>query len=150
MRIFKSNRIGWVLLVAVGLASSGCYSAMTIAHPTWDSVAGRVREGDSVDLVMESGEKRTVDVTGVWVNELRAGYAGGIAYEEIETLQLNQKNRWANAFSWRPKNSLLGGLNFGNCAGANPLGIIALVGVVVVVDVIAQGVAGLAEVARRW
>lgn len=148
MNSFRRKTVSWTLVAAI-VASSGCCSAVTITRPTSESVSSHVREGDRVELLMKSGEKRKVDVTGIRPDALWVGYDGKVAYGEIQEVRVPEK-RWSlgDGCDWHPSSGSSGGggFNLGNCDGR---AVVVVLAVVVVVVAVAWGVSELDKACRR-
>ena len=76
------------LAAAITLSSTGCLA--TLEHPTHASVQNRIHDGDDIEVVTRSGEKRTFRVSAINDHEIRAGYEAPVRYEDIEKIRLKR------------------------------------------------------------
>ena len=88
MNISHPKAISLALATAIVFSSTGCLA--TIEHPTHASVQNRIHNGDDIEVVTRSGEKRKFRVTAINDQEIRAGYEAPVRYEDIEKIRLKR------------------------------------------------------------
>ena len=74
------------LISAMAFFSAGCMT--TLEHPTRASIRNTVWDGDVIEVILKSGEKRELQVTTINDTEIRAGYENPVRLADIEKIRI--------------------------------------------------------------
>ena len=90
-RLLRGARVGFVGMLSMTLAISGCASTARLQSPSSSQVTNAVRVGDRVEITDNTGKKFQFVVTSVTRDALNGDAGATVPISSIATLERNGK-----------------------------------------------------------